>query len=134
MDISTSLAVMIGAKMLLTMSIVVAASFLVERSGPFLGAMIATLPISAGPSYVFLAMDHGAGFIAQSAVATIITNGVNAILYRYYADPANHQVGTSIGRHIEAMAREPLLSRCLFQASAPTRALWPRIDRTCFDF
>ena len=45
MDISTSLAVMIGAKMLLTMSIVVAASFLVERSGPFLGAMIATLPI-----------------------------------------------------------------------------------------
>ena len=85
MEISTSLAVMIGAKMLLTMSIVVAASFLVERSGPFLGAMIATLPISAGPSYVFLAMDHGAGFIAQSAVATIVTNGVNGIFVLTYA-------------------------------------------------
>ena len=88
MEMSTSLAVMIAAKMLLTMSIVVAASFLVERSGPFLGAMIATLPISAGPSYVFLAMDHGAGFIAQSAVATIITNGINGLFVLTYAHMA----------------------------------------------
>jgi hypothetical protein len=85
MDIGSSLLVMIAVKMLLTMSIVVAASFLVERSGPFLGAMIATLPISAGPSYVFLAMDHGAAFIAESAVVTIVTNGVNGLFVTAYA-------------------------------------------------
>src|SRR3954454_14738375 len=47
------------AKMLATAAIVVAVSALVERVGPFLGAMIATLPISAGPALVFVAMDHG---------------------------------------------------------------------------
>src|SRR5215212_1822196 len=50
------------AKMLATAAIVVAVSALVERVGPFLGAMIATLPISAGPALVFMAMDHGPAF------------------------------------------------------------------------
>src|SRR4051794_34236672 len=44
------------AKMLATAAIVVAVSALVERVGPFLGAMIATLPISAGPALVFAAV------------------------------------------------------------------------------
>ncbi len=34
---------------------VVSASVITERSGPVIGALVATLPISAGPSYVFLA-------------------------------------------------------------------------------
>ena len=37
-------------KMLATAGLVVAVSMLVERVGPFLGAMVATLPISAGPA------------------------------------------------------------------------------------
>jgi len=55
------------AKMLTTAAVVVAVSMLVERVGPFLGAMIATLPISAGPALVFVAMDHGAAFLEASA-------------------------------------------------------------------
>ncbi len=41
---------LLAAKMLTTAIIVVAASKIVERAGPFIGAMVATLPISAGPS------------------------------------------------------------------------------------
>jgi hypothetical protein len=48
-------------------AIVVAASRATERAGPFVGAMIATLPVSTGPVYAFLAMDHGAQFISDSA-------------------------------------------------------------------
>src|SRR3954447_21459478 len=57
------------AKMLATAAIVVAVSALVERVGPFLGAMIATLPISAGPALVFVAMDRGPAFMEASARA-----------------------------------------------------------------
>ncbi|MDX1375869.1 MAG: hypothetical protein R3357_09925 [Burkholderiales bacterium] len=45
----------------------VAASRATERAGPFVGGMIATLPVSTGPVYVFLAIDHGAGFVSDSA-------------------------------------------------------------------
>jgi hypothetical protein len=43
------LLVKIGA----TVALVVGASVAAERSGPFLGALIATLPVSAGPAYIF---------------------------------------------------------------------------------
>src|SRR6185312_4450144 len=54
-------------KMLATAALVVSVSMLVERVGPFLGAMIATLPISAGPALVFVAMDRGPAFLEASA-------------------------------------------------------------------
>ena len=53
--------------MAVTAAFVVTASIITERSGPVIGALIATLPISAGPSYVFLALDHDAAFIAEGA-------------------------------------------------------------------
>src|SRR5690606_12595343 len=66
----------LAIKMAVTASFVVAASFIAQRSGPLIGAMVATLPISAGPVYVFLALDYDAAFIAQSAVASIVINGI----------------------------------------------------------
>ena len=59
---------MVSAKLVLTMGMVVTASLMVERAGPFIGAMIVTLPISAGPALVFLGLDHGPAFLAKSAV------------------------------------------------------------------
>ncbi len=55
------------AKIAAAALIVVAASRATERAGPLLGAMIATLPVSTGPVYVFLALDHGAAFVSDSA-------------------------------------------------------------------
>ena len=55
---------MLVLRMAVAAAFVVTASFITERSGPVIGALVATLPISAGPSYVFLALDHDAAFIA----------------------------------------------------------------------
>ena len=53
-------------RMAVTAAFVVSASVITERAGPVIGALVATLPISAGPSYVFLALDHDAAFIAEA--------------------------------------------------------------------
>ena len=66
--------IMLVAKMTTTAIIVVAASKVVERVGPFIGAMVATLPISAGPSYIFLAAEHGADFVHRAALVSLATN------------------------------------------------------------
>ena len=42
----------LALKMALTAAIVVGASVAVERSGPFIGALIATLPTAAGAAYI----------------------------------------------------------------------------------
>src|SRR5436305_5429558 len=70
----------LGLRMAITAAFVVSASVITERSGPALGALVATLPISAGPSYVFLALDHDAAFIAQGALASLPTNAATIFL------------------------------------------------------
>jgi len=41
--------------------------------------------------------------LATTGAAATITNAVNSIQYRYYYDNAANKVGTSVGRHIEAL-------------------------------
>lgn len=74
-----------AAKLALTAGIVVTASLLVERSGPMLGAMIATLPISVGPAYAFLAMEHDAAFVSGSALASLAVNVATAVFLTVYS-------------------------------------------------
>lgn len=64
----------LGAKILTAVVIVVAASRAAERAGAFLGSMIATLPVSTGPVYVFLAIDHGVGFIAEASRMSVASS------------------------------------------------------------
>jgi hypothetical protein len=70
----------LALRMAVTAAFVVSASMITERSGPVIGALIATLPISAGPSYVFLALDHDAAFIADSALASLPINAATIFL------------------------------------------------------
>jgi hypothetical protein len=65
-------------KMLATAGIVVSASLIAERTGPLVAAMVATLPVSAGPVYFFLALDHGDAFIADAAVGSMASNTATA--------------------------------------------------------
>jgi hypothetical protein len=74
----------LALKMAVTAVFVVAASLIAERSGPLIGAMIATLPIAAGPSYVFLALDHDAQFIADSTVTSLASHAATGILGTTY--------------------------------------------------
>jgi hypothetical protein len=62
------------AKMAIAAFIVVSASLIAERSSPLIAAMVATLPVSAGPVYVFLALEHGPGFIGQAALGSVGSN------------------------------------------------------------
>jgi hypothetical protein len=67
-------------RMAIAAAFVVSASMIAERTGPVIGALVATLPISAGPSYVFLALDHDAAFIAQGALASLPVNAATLFL------------------------------------------------------
>jgi hypothetical protein len=78
----------LAVKMLLTAGIVVTASLIAERAGPLIGSLIATLPVSTGPAYVFLSLDHGAAFIAQSALASFIATIGTALFALAYAAAA----------------------------------------------
>jgi len=75
----------LGLRMAITAAFVVTASIITERSGPVIGALVATLPISAGPSYVFLALDHDAAFIAEGALASLPINAATIVLGLTYA-------------------------------------------------
>lgn len=72
-------------KIAMTASIVVAASLVVERSGPFIGALIAALPTAGGAALIILAIEHPPEFIAASAVGSLVSNAVCAIFALSYA-------------------------------------------------
>jgi hypothetical protein len=72
-------------KIAMTASIVVAASVVVERSGPFVGALIASLPTAGGAAMIILALEHPPAFIANSAVGSIVSNAVCALFALTYA-------------------------------------------------
>lgn len=75
----------LALKIAMTASIVVAASIVVERSGPFIGALIASLPTAGGAALIILAFEHTADFIAQSAVGSLIANAACALFALTYA-------------------------------------------------
>jgi len=75
-------------KMAVTAAFVIVATKAAERAGALLAGMIATLPIAAGPSYVFLALEHDSAFIADSALASLVVNAVTGIMALAYASLA----------------------------------------------
>ena len=71
--------------MVMTAAVIVITSVAVERSGPFLGALIGALPTAAGAAYTILALEHPPAFIAASAVGSVAINGAVAIFAAIYA-------------------------------------------------
>lgn len=93
---------LLAARIAAAVVIVVSASRATERLGPFLGAMIATLPVSTGPIYVFLAMDHDAAFISEAArmsvagvTATVAFVAAHAFAAQRFATPLSWLFGTA---------------------------------------
>jgi hypothetical protein len=64
--------------------LVVSASVIAEALGPFWGALIASLPVSAGPAYVFLALQHPADFVAASALSSFAANAATGLFLIVY--------------------------------------------------
>ena len=89
------------AKMALTATIVVIISVVVERSGPFVGALIAALPTAAGAAYIILAFEHPPDFIAASAVGSVAVNAAVAIFAATYAAAAQrHSLRSWVNRRV----------------------------------
>ena len=75
----------LALKMALTAIVVVITSVAVERSGPFIGALIAALPTAAGAAYAILAIEHPPSFIAASAIGSAATGAAVSIFALVYA-------------------------------------------------
>jgi hypothetical protein len=81
-----------------TAGFVVAAAKVAELAGPAIGALVATLPIAAGPAYFFVALDHDAAFISASAIGSIAAHAATGVFSLVYVVLAQrHGVALSVG-------------------------------------
>lgn len=78
-------------KAALTSAIIVSASLVVERGGPFLGAMIASLPTSVGAAYIVMVFEHPPEFISRSALGSLAANSAGVTFSAVYALLARKQ-------------------------------------------
>lgn len=58
---------------------VVTASTVAELLGPFWGGLLVSLPVSAGPAFVMLALEQDDAFIAQAAIGGLVANAVTQV-------------------------------------------------------
>jgi uncharacterized membrane protein (GlpM family) len=87
----------LALKIVMTAGIVVAASVVVERSGPFIGALIASLPTAGGAALIILAFDHSPEFIAAGIVGSMIAIVISAPFALTYAALAQrHSLARSL--------------------------------------
>jgi hypothetical protein len=61
-------------KTAVTAAFVIVATKTAERAGALIAALIVTLPIAAGPAYIFLTLEHSDDFIARSALLSFAVN------------------------------------------------------------
>ncbi len=106
----------LALKMAVTAGFVVLATRAAERAGPVVGAMIATLPIAAGPAYVFVALEHDAAFVAQGALASMVANVATSAFALAYAALAQ--------RHGRALSILPALAIWLVLAYGLRQVPW----------
>ncbi|MFA6264437.1 MAG: hypothetical protein WC670_01810 [Pseudolabrys sp.] len=110
-------------KIAMTASIVVAASVVVERSGPFVGSLIAALPTAGGAAMIILAAEHTPQFIAQSVVGGMMANAAGALFALTFAVLAQrNSLPISLGGAFAVWLSGVFLSR-LFEWTAPTALL-----------
>jgi hypothetical protein len=95
----------LALKLAITASFVILALVAAERGGPLVGAMIASLPVSVGPSYVFLALDHDTSFIAAGALASLVANAATCLFALAYTVVAQrHGATVSLAAALAAWA------------------------------
>jgi hypothetical protein len=93
-------ALTLAAKMAVTASFVILATLAAERAGPLVGGLVTSLPISTGPVYIFLALDHDAQFISTGMLGTLVMNTANvafALIYALLAQKRSLAISFGIG-------------------------------------
>jgi hypothetical protein len=93
----------LALKMAVTAGFVIAAAMVAERAGAAIGAIVATLPIAAGPAYFFVALDHDAAFISASAIGSIAAHAATAVFSLAFVVLAQRQaMAVSVGGAVAA--------------------------------
>lgn len=72
------------ARVALIAAFVMLVTTLAERLGPFLGAMVASLPLYTGPVYFMLALQHDADYIAAAAIGSLAICGATPVFCLAY--------------------------------------------------
>jgi hypothetical protein len=75
----------LAAKLMVTAGIVVTASVIAERAGALTGALVATLPVTIWPAYLFLSLDHDTAYIAEAALSGLVINAATGLFLLVYA-------------------------------------------------
>jgi len=81
----------LALRMMLVALFVVVVALVAERLGPFLGAMVASLPLFTGPVYLLLALEHEPAYIAAATVTSVAICGANPVFALVYALLARRQ-------------------------------------------
>ena len=76
---------LLALRMVLVALFVILVAVIAERLGPFLGAMVASLPLYTGPVYLMLALEHDAAYIEAATVSSVAICGANPVLVILYA-------------------------------------------------
>jgi hypothetical protein len=93
--ISELLLVPVLVRMAAAALVVIVASLASERAGPFWGAIVVSLPVSAGPAYVLLALEQDAAFVGASALTSLASHAATAAYLVVYARCAQRH-GTAV--------------------------------------
>ncbi len=143
----------LAIKLLLTATIVVGASIIAERAGALTGALVATLPVTVWPAYVFLSLDHDAGFMAQAVLSGLVMNAVTGVFLLIYSALAQrHGVFVSLVLAVGSWIVLALFARsmhwtltsavllnlvaypvCLWLGSTMRTAAMPQLGREWYD-
>lgn len=83
-ELSAAFVFALALRMVIAALIAVSVTVLAEKAGPVVGGLLATLPIMSGPAYFFLAQNHDAAFISQTAFSTFAQNIPTAIFATCY--------------------------------------------------
>lgn len=101
-------------KAVTTALVVICAAKAAEALGPRWGAIIASLPVSAGPAYVFLALEHPADFVAASALVSATANAATGLFLVSYGMLARRvPVGPSLVAALGVWAATAILAQYL---------------------
>ena len=92
----------IAVKSIATAAIVLAASAVTRRAGPFWGAVTAALPVSVGPAYFFLALEHDSGFLEVTALNSAVAGAGAAAFLCTFVFLAFHPMFIGLGLSVVA--------------------------------
>jgi hypothetical protein len=85
-------------KILLTACVVVSATVVAERLKPVWGGILTSIPLSSGAAYVMLAMTESPAFLADAALASLVTSiAAYAYLAMFVTLAPHHRAAISVG-------------------------------------